>query len=148
MTENGLSEIFGCRMGSTLCVTAFMVDNYDHIPRSSSISLSKSSSMSSPTPILGLTSPALVPPYGVQAHFTTTSPEQNWYYVCAVLCTTVSGIFVLLRLYTKVYVIRKIDLTDCMNLNIDNDRSNIQTVVVVTAFVNHGSHAILKAYRF
>ncbi|EAT85923.1 hypothetical protein SNOG_07272 [Parastagonospora nodorum SN15] len=52
------------------------------------------------------------PPPGSQGKLGTASDALVWYQVCAVLCTTVPGLFVLLRLYTKVFIVRKTDLTD------------------------------------
>ncbi|KAH4047460.1 hypothetical protein HBH70_147360 [Parastagonospora nodorum] len=52
------------------------------------------------------------PPPVQQGKLGTASDALVWYQVCAVLCTTVPGLFVLLRLYTKVFIVRKTDLTD------------------------------------
>lgn len=58
--------------------------------------------------------PALETPPGVISQFPTThSDEQAWYYVCAVLSTVVPGTLLLLRLYTKLRILRKMDVTDC-----------------------------------
>lgn len=63
-----------------------------------------------------LQEPALETPPGVISQFPTThSDEQAWFYVCATLSTVVPGILLLLRLYTKLRVVRKVDLTDCSN---------------------------------
>ena len=57
--------------------------------------------------------PALGTPPGVVSLFPTTrSDEQAWYYVCVTLCTVVPGSLVLLRLYTKVRIVRKVDVID------------------------------------
>lgn len=54
-------------------------------------------------------------PSGVISQFpTTSSPEQSWFYISAALSITITGILLLLRLYTKLYVVRKVDLTDCL----------------------------------
>jgi hypothetical protein len=42
------------------------------------------------------------------------SPEQAWYYVCVTLCAVVSGVFIMLRLYTKLRIVRALDLSDCL----------------------------------
>lgn len=61
-----------------------------------------------------LQEPALETPPGVISQFPTThSDEQAWFYVCATLSTVFPGILLLLRLYTKLRVVRKVDLTDC-----------------------------------
>lgn len=60
-----------------------------------------------------LAGPALPPPPGVIAHFSRTSPDQKWFYICVPLFTIIPGIFILLRLYTKLKIVRKLDLSDC-----------------------------------
>jgi hypothetical protein len=57
--------------------------------------------------------PALLPPPGNAAKFQTMSHARTWYYVFVVLCTTVLGCFIILRMYTKIFIVRKVDLTDC-----------------------------------
>jgi hypothetical protein len=62
-----------------------------------------------------LQQPALemLPP-GVISQFPTThSDEQAWYYVCATLCAVIPGTLLLLRLYIKLHIVRKVILTDC-----------------------------------
>ncbi|KAF7513290.1 hypothetical protein GJ744_009711 [Endocarpon pusillum] len=59
-----------------------------------------------------LEEPALQPPPGVEAHVTNRSDEQNYFYVCITLSTVVPGILLLIRLYTKARLIKKIDLSD------------------------------------
>lgn len=60
-----------------------------------------------------LEGPALTPPNGVIPSVTNRSDEQHWYYVCVSFCTVVPGVLLLLRLYTKLRIVRKVDLTDC-----------------------------------
>lgn len=71
-----------------------------------------------PTPIAMidiLHEPALKAPPGVISQFpTTSSDEQSWWYVGVTISMIVPGILLLLRLYTKLYVVRKVDLTDCL----------------------------------
>lgn len=57
--------------------------------------------------------PALGAPKGVVPYVTNSSDEQFWYYVYASFCTTISGIFLPLRLYIKLRIIRKVELIDC-----------------------------------
>lgn len=58
--------------------------------------------------------PALETPPDVVSRFPTThSDEQAWFYVSATLSAVVPGTLLLLRLYTKLHVVRKVDLTDC-----------------------------------
>jgi len=60
-----------------------------------------------------LDGPALDPPPGIVAHFSRTSPDQKWFYICAPLFTVIPGIFMILRFYTKLRIVRKLDLADC-----------------------------------
>lgn len=58
--------------------------------------------------------PALQTPAGVISQFPTTySSEQAWFYVAATLSAVVPGILLLLRLYTKIRIVRNVDLIDC-----------------------------------
>ena len=62
-----------------------------------------------------LQEPALATPPNVRSQFPTThSNEQAWFYVCATLSTVIPGTLLLLRLYTKWRIIRKLDVTDCL----------------------------------
>ena len=57
---------------------------------------------------------ALGTPPGVISLFPTThSGAQKWFYVAVTLSVVVPGILLLLRLYTKLRVVRKLDWTDC-----------------------------------
>lgn len=60
---------------------------------------------------------ALPPPEGVVPYVTNHSEEQSWYHFGAALCTAVSGIFLLLRLYTKLRIARQADFTDGSIIN-------------------------------
>ena len=61
-----------------------------------------------------LQEPALDTPPGVLSQFPTThSHDQVWFYVCATLSAVVPGTLLMLRLYTKLRVVRKVELTDC-----------------------------------
>ena len=58
--------------------------------------------------------PALATPSGVISYFPTThSDGQAWFHVAVILSTVVSGTLLLLRLYTKLFVVLKADSTDC-----------------------------------
>ena len=58
--------------------------------------------------------PALKTPPGVTSQFPTTySSEQAWFYVAATLSAVVPGTLLLLRLYTKIRIVRNVDLIDC-----------------------------------
>ncbi|KAF1950141.1 hypothetical protein CC80DRAFT_554601 [Byssothecium circinans] len=57
--------------------------------------------------------PAMDPPPGVESHFVTSNPDaMRWYWLAAVMCIVVPGLLLLLRLYTRLRIIRKTDLTD------------------------------------
>ena len=60
-----------------------------------------------------LHAPALSTPPGVQRHMSTHSPEQAGVYVCSVLVAVVPGTLLCLRLYTKIRILKRTDLTDC-----------------------------------
>lgn len=61
-----------------------------------------------------LQQPALETPPGVISLFPTThSDEQAWFYVAATLSAVVPGTLLLLRLYTKLRIVRRMDWTDC-----------------------------------
>ena len=61
-----------------------------------------------------LQGPSSDTPPGVVSQFPTThSDEQAWFYVSATLSAVVPGTLLLLRLYTKLRVVRKVDVTDC-----------------------------------
>ena len=61
-----------------------------------------------------LQEPALQTPSGVISQFPTTySSEQAWFYVAATLSAVVPGTLLLLRLYTKIRIVRNVDLIDC-----------------------------------
>ena len=61
-----------------------------------------------------LMEPALDTPPGVISQFLTIHTNaQAWYYVCATLATVIPGTLLLLRMYTKLRIVRKMDLTDC-----------------------------------
>lgn len=65
-----------------------------------------------------LQSPALETPPGVISQFPTThSGGQVWFRVSATLFTIVPGTLLLLRLYTKLRIVRKVDITDCSGVS-------------------------------
>lgn len=61
-----------------------------------------------------LQQPALAMPPGVISEFPTRrSSDQAWYHVFVVLATVIPGTLLLIRLYTKLRIVRKVDVTDC-----------------------------------
>ena len=90
LPQNNIQEARGC----------FLTCNMAHIARNVTESVL-------------LDGPALQPPPGVVANVTNRSDEQFWYYVCISVCTVIPGNLLCLRFYTKLRIIRKVDLTDC-----------------------------------
>lgn len=60
-----------------------------------------------------LEAPALLAPDNVIPNVTNRSDDQIWFYVCISLCAIFAGIFLLLRLYTKLRIVAKLDIADC-----------------------------------
>jgi hypothetical protein len=86
--------------------------------------------------------PALAPPGGLNPAWRPTvhSQEQTWYYVSAALCSVVPGVFVVLRLYTKLYFVRKLSLPDCactISLTLASYCPDIRPVLIVLSLVSH-----------
>lgn len=96
-----------------------------------------------------LQEPALATPPGVVSQFPTThSNDQAWFYVGVVLAAFVPGCLLLLRLYTKVYIIRKVDVTDCMippstYCRADSDQ---HLDLTTSSFVSHIDSKVLQAF--
>ena len=61
---------------------------------------------------------ATTPEGGVILQPTNRSESQRWYYVCVVPSLVISGSFVALRMYTKIRIIRKTNISDCKNTHI------------------------------
>lgn len=58
--------------------------------------------------------PALNPPPGHESHLVTHDPKAlTWCWFTTVMCTVIPGILLVLRLYTRTYILRKTDMTDC-----------------------------------
>lgn len=68
-----------------------------------------------PRPIL-LRLPAMmgdaVPP-GADRTMTLDAPAQNWFLAVAIACIAFSGIFLIMRVYTKLAIVRSFELADC-----------------------------------
>ena len=60
--------------------------------------------------------PALRTPPGDERLMSTRSPEQAGVYVCSVLVAVVPGILLCLRLYTKLRILKRTDLTDYLTV--------------------------------
>lgn len=60
--------------------------------------------------------PAMAPtqaPPGADMTMTTDGPDQVWYLVVAITCTVVPALFLMLRIYTRVAIVRSLELADC-----------------------------------
>lgn len=85
-----------------------------------------------PIPIL-LEFPAMtgdaVPP-GADMTMTLDGPAQNWFLICAIVCIASAGIFLIIRVYTKLAVVRSFELADCELIpypNSNDDTDSRQT---------------------
>lgn len=43
---------------------------------------------------------------------TVDSSDQNWFLIVAILCVTFAGIFLIVRVYTKLAIVRSLELAD------------------------------------
>lgn len=82
---------------------------------------------STPIEVL-LAQPALNPPPGVERHMSTKSQEQQYFVLGAVFCIAIPGIVVVLRVYTKLTIIRKWDAADGMC------RTRLQGIKILTVY--------------
>lgn len=57
-----------------------------------------------------------VPPEHRMDPMTLDGPDQNWFLVVAIACIASAGIFLMIRIYTKLAVVRSFELADCMDL--------------------------------
>jgi hypothetical protein len=57
--------------------------------------------------------PALTPPMGAKSDFSGHSEGEMYYYILLPLFTILSGILLILRIYTKLTVVRKFNVADC-----------------------------------
>lgn len=44
---------------------------------------------------------------------TTDGPDQVWFLVVAITCIAVAGLFLIIRVYTKLAVVRSLEIADC-----------------------------------
>lgn len=68
-----------------------------------------------PRPIL-LALPAMMGdavPSGANRTMTLDSPDQNWFLIVAILCVAFAGIFLMIRVYTRIAIMRSFELADC-----------------------------------
>jgi hypothetical protein len=93
-----------------------------------------------PRPILlalpGMTGDA-VPP-GADRSMTLDAPDQNWFLIVAILCVAFAGIFLIIRVYTKLAIVRSFELADCecpLNLHMQGLNTNMQIDLLFLTFV-------------
>ena len=67
-----------------------------------------------PIPILLSISstPEYVIPPGADRTMTVDSPAQDWFLIVAILCIAFAGIFLIVRVYTKLAIVRSFELAD------------------------------------
>ena len=84
------------------------------------VATSGGAAIPTPTPSMQdlLNAPALDPPEGVTRTMTFYPPEQAGYYTFIALCGIVPGAFLVMRLYTKIQIVRRMDVTDCMAVSV------------------------------
>jgi hypothetical protein len=52
-------------------------------------------------------------PKGADMTMTTDGPDQIWFLVVAITCIATSGLFLMVRIYTKLAVVRSFEPADC-----------------------------------
>lgn len=66
--------------------------------------------------------PAMAPSQalpGADMHMTTHGPDQKWFLVVAITCIVVPAIFLMLRVYTRLAIVRSLEIADCKSTNAD-----------------------------
>jgi hypothetical protein len=48
---------------------------------------------------------------------TTHGPDQKWFLVVAITCTAVPALFLMLRVYTRLAIVRSLEIADCESIN-------------------------------
>lgn len=56
--------------------------------------------------------PDRIPP-GADTTMTTNGPDQVWFTVTAATCVTTTALFLILRLYTRLVIVRSLEVADC-----------------------------------
>jgi hypothetical protein len=56
---------------------------------------------------------ALKPPRGADTTMTLDSPDQVWFLVVAITCIAIPGLFLIVRIYTKLAIVRMFEIADC-----------------------------------
>lgn len=63
-----------------------------------------------------LSLPALGPdqiPRGADTTMTLDGPDQVWFLVVAIICIAIPGLFLIVRIYTRLAVVRSLEPADC-----------------------------------
>lgn len=63
-----------------------------------------------------LSLPALGPdqiPRGSDTRMTTSGPDQIWFPVVAIICVVIPSLFLILRIYTRLAIVRCLEPADC-----------------------------------
>ncbi|KAF2035618.1 hypothetical protein EK21DRAFT_41916, partial [Setomelanomma holmii] len=54
-------------------------------------------------------------PPGADTTMTTHGPDQVWYVVVAVTCIAIPALFLTMRIYTRLAIVRSLEMADCNN---------------------------------
>jgi hypothetical protein len=98
-----------------------------------------------------LSGPALAPPPGVVPDLAWSDANRMGFDVGVTFCLLVPGVFLLLRLYTKVFIVRKIDYVDCkrsVNQCCQFIRANKCTDIILLGFVRSDGNQCIGAVEF
>ena len=60
--------------------------------------------------------PAMAPnqiPLGADSTMTTNGPDQVWFLVVAITCIAIPALFLTMRVYTRLAVVRSLEMADC-----------------------------------
>ncbi|KAJ4357946.1 uncharacterized protein N0V89_002523 [Didymosphaeria variabile] len=52
-------------------------------------------------------------PIGADRTMTLDAPDQNWFLIVSILCIAFAGIFLMIRVYTKLAIVKSFELADC-----------------------------------
>lgn len=52
-------------------------------------------------------------PRGADSTMTTDGPDQVWFLVVAIICIAIPGLFLILRVYTRLAIMRCLEPADC-----------------------------------
>jgi hypothetical protein len=81
-----------------------------------------------------LNSRAMALPDGADPTFTLDGPDQIWYLIVAITSIAIPGIFLMVRIYTKLSVVRRFELADCEKLLFPLSKSQIADARQISSF--------------